>query len=219
MTTPSEERRFYATAWRWHFYAGLYVAPFLIMLAVTGLLMLWSSVLVGRDGEKRYAVAPQSTNVAVSAQAATAEAAVSGGQAVQYIAPRTADQPAVFRVNGAGGPQMVAVDPYTGAMLGHWDRRSGVYDLANKIHGTLFLGDVGDVLIEVAAGFGIVLIVTGVYMAWPRGGQSFRAVLVPDLAARGARFLEIFAHLHWGLCGADPHDILAHRPHVGGRLG
>lgn len=186
--TPSEDRRFYATAWRWHFYAGLYVAPFLIMLAVTGLLMLWSAVLVGRDGEKIYSVAPQATTVAVSAQAAAAEALVSGGKTVQYIAPRTAEQPAVFRVNGAAGPQMVAVNPYTGAALGTWDRRSGVYDLANKIHGTLFLGDVGDWLIEVAAGFGIVLIVTGLYMWWPRGGQSFRAVLMPDLAARGRAF-------------------------------
>ena len=30
-------REFYIAAWRWHFYAGLYVAPFLVMLAVTGL--------------------------------------------------------------------------------------------------------------------------------------------------------------------------------------
>ncbi len=37
---------------------------------------------------------------------------------------------------------MVAVAPYTGAALETWDRRSGVYDLANKIHGTLFLGDI-----------------------------------------------------------------------------
>ena len=50
-TRPSS-RRFYFTAWRWHFYAGLYVAPFLMMLAVTGLIMLWSAVFVGRDGEK-----------------------------------------------------------------------------------------------------------------------------------------------------------------------
>jgi hypothetical protein len=41
LSKPSNEtsgltRRFYLTAWRWHFYAGLYVAPFLIMLAITG---------------------------------------------------------------------------------------------------------------------------------------------------------------------------------------
>ncbi len=72
-------RRFYFTAWRWHFYAGLYVAPFLVMLAVTGLIMLWSSVLVGRDGEKYYAVTPGQTEIAVSQQAIAALATIADG--------------------------------------------------------------------------------------------------------------------------------------------
>jgi uncharacterized iron-regulated membrane protein len=28
--------RLYRAVWRWHFYAGLFVIPFLLMLAVTG---------------------------------------------------------------------------------------------------------------------------------------------------------------------------------------
>nr|WP_256442724.1 PepSY domain-containing protein [Ensifer sp. PDNC004] len=75
----SLSRAFYTTAWRWHFYAGLYGAPFLIMLAVTGLMMLWSAVLVGRDGEKLYSVEPAQQIVAVSAQANAARGAVQGG--------------------------------------------------------------------------------------------------------------------------------------------
>ncbi len=57
-------RSFYFAAWRWHFYAGLYVAPFLAMLAITGLIMLWSSVLYGRDGEKTFPVTPAGSNTA-----------------------------------------------------------------------------------------------------------------------------------------------------------
>ena len=37
-TKPSS---FHAVAWRWHFYAGLYVVPFLLMLALTGLVMVF----------------------------------------------------------------------------------------------------------------------------------------------------------------------------------
>ena len=66
----SLSRRFYNTAWRWHFYAGLYVAPFLIMLAVTGLIMLWSAVLVGRDGEKAYSVTPAASRQSHSTRSA-----------------------------------------------------------------------------------------------------------------------------------------------------
>lgn len=53
--------RFYAAVWRWHFYAGLYVIPFLVVLAVTGLIMLWVSAIDGRDGENRISVVPQGT--------------------------------------------------------------------------------------------------------------------------------------------------------------
>jgi uncharacterized iron-regulated membrane protein len=34
-TSPSSG---YRTLWRWHFYAGLFVMPFLIVLAITGTL-------------------------------------------------------------------------------------------------------------------------------------------------------------------------------------
>ena len=38
MRNDLQERKvLYAAVWRWHFYAGLSVAPFLMLLAVTGL--------------------------------------------------------------------------------------------------------------------------------------------------------------------------------------
>ena len=38
-------RNRYAAVWRWHFYAGLYTAPFLVVLALTGLMMLFGDEL------------------------------------------------------------------------------------------------------------------------------------------------------------------------------
>ena len=177
--------RFYAAVWRWHFYAGLYVVPFLVMLAITGLIMLWVAVIDGRDGENRLRVAPQATALPVSAQAEAARAAVPDGVVKQYLSPRDADRVALFRVDQGEAAFMVAVDPYTGTVVEQWPRQAGWYDFATDIHGTLLIGDVGDRLIEVAAGFGIVLIVTGLYLWWPRNGESALSVLVPNLAARG----------------------------------
>lgn len=193
---PSERnvsRAFYTTAWRWHFYAGLYVAPFLIMLALTGLVMLWSSVLVGRDGEKLFAVTPAAQAVSVSAQADAALAAVPGGSLVQYIVPRTPEQAALFRVNAGDVSTMVAVDPFNGAVLGTWERRHALYDLANEIHGTMLIGTVGDRLIEIAAGFGIVLIVTGIFLWWPRDGRGLARSLVPQFTGRSR---QVWKSLH-----------------------
>ncbi|KQW32079.1 hypothetical protein ASE36_07745 [Rhizobium sp. Root274] len=193
-------RRFYITAWRWHFYAGLYVAPFLIMLAVTGLIMLWTATLYGRDGENTYLVTPQATTAPVSAQAEAAYGEVAG-EIVQYIAPRTPTQASLFRVNQGDGSFMVAVDPYTAKVLGHWDRRAGLYDLAETIHGTLLIGDLGDRLIEIAAGFGIMLVVTGLYLWWPRDERGFSSVLVPQLSAKGRQLWKSL-HLSIGFYAA-----------------
>lgn len=177
-------RRFYITAWRWHFYAGLYVAPFLMMLAVTGLIMLWTATIYGRDGEKTYSVAPQASVAATSLQAEAAVREIPG-QIVQYIAPRSAEQASLFRVNQGEASFMVAVDPYKAEVLGSWERRNGLYDLADTIHGTLMIGTLGDRLIEIAAGFGIMLVVTGLYLWWPRDGRGFGSVLVPQFSAKG----------------------------------
>ncbi|WP_424985533.1 PepSY-associated TM helix domain-containing protein [Microbulbifer sp. S227A] len=175
--------KLYLAAWRWHFYAGLYVIPFLVTLALTGLVMLWVSTLSGRDGEW-IAVAPQGEALAVSELAERATGSVPGGTLVQYIAPRAPELAAIFRVDAGGDAVMVAVNPYTGDILSEMSRRAGLYDLASDIHGTLLLGVTGDRMIEIAASLAMVLVATGLYLWWPRGSQGL-GVFLPNLAARG----------------------------------
>ena len=177
---PKAAHPFYFAAWRWHFYAGLYVIPFFIILPLTGLVMLWLAFVAGRDGEN-FPVVPQDAPVAVSAQAAAAVEAVPDGSLVQYVAPRAPDRAALFRVDAGDDPTMVAVDPYTAEVLAEYPRRTGLYDLADNIHGSLLLGVTGDRMIEIAASLGMVLIATGLYMWWPRGEGGLRRALIPSL--------------------------------------
>ena len=174
----SDTSAFYRAAWRWHFYAGLYVIPFFAILALTGMTMLWIAFLGGRDGE-RIPVVPQEAPLAVSIQADAALAAIHDSVLVQYVAPRAADRAAVFRVDVDGRATMVAVDPYTADVIQTWPRRSGWYDLADNIHSELLLGVTGDRMLEIAASLGMVLIATGLYMWWPRDG-GWRRALVPS---------------------------------------
>ncbi|WP_386679729.1 PepSY-associated TM helix domain-containing protein [Loktanella sp. R86503] len=184
VTTPAPTtNKLYLAAWRWHFYAGLYVIPFLTMLALTGLVMLWISVLSGRDGEW-IKVVPTGEPMAVSTLSQAAVDAVAGGTLVQYIAPRAADLAAIFRVDAGDNAIMVAVNPYSGEVLTEMSRRAGWYDFASNIHGTFLLGTAGDRMIEIAASLTMVMIASGLYLWWPRNGQGLR-VLVPNIAARG----------------------------------
>ena len=183
-TAPVSTSKLYLAAWRWHFYAALYVIPFFMMLAITGMAMTWIAYVDGRDGE-RIAVVQQEIALPVSVQAEAALAAIPGGTLKQYVAPRAGDLAAIFRVDLGDTATMVVVDPYMATVLAEFPRRSGWYDFVDNIHSDLMLGVTGDRMIEIAASLGMVLIATGLYMWWPRS-TGWRAVLIPSFA-RGGR--------------------------------
>jgi uncharacterized iron-regulated membrane protein len=170
--------KLYAAAWRWHFYAGLFVIPFLTTLAITGAAMLWIAWIDGRDGE-RTLVVPQEITLPISVQAEAAVATIPDGVLKQYVAPRTNDVAALFRVDHNGDAIMVAVDPYTAQVIETFPRRSGWYDFADNIHSNLMLGVSGDRMLETAASLALVLIATGLYMWWPRN-IGWRKALIPS---------------------------------------
>lgn len=184
--SESQPGKLYMAAWRWHFYAGLYVIPFFLVLAITGLAMLWTNTLVGRDGE-RITVVAEGQPLAVSRQASAAQNAVPGGELVQYIAPLSPEQAAIFGLKTSEETLVVAVNPYTAEVLGESSRENSWYSLFDNIHGSLLLGTTGDRLIEIAASLGVVLIATGLYLWWPRR-KNLVASLIPNLRARGRSF-------------------------------
>ena len=194
--------RFYAAAWRWHFYAGLYVVPFLFMLAITGLVMVFFTGFQTRLGWV-VTVAPQAQTASVLQQADAALAHLSGAGLKEYIAPKHADVASWFVVAHNGTTQAVAVNPYTAEVLKVVDKDNTVFAWAERIHGSLLLGDVGDRLIEIAAGLSVVMVVTGLYLFWPRNGGRWIEVLVPHLRARGrAWWRSLHASIGFWLSGA-----------------
>lgn len=183
-TVAPQYARFHATAWRWHFYAGLYVVPFLLMLAITGAVMVFFTGFQTRLGFSVH-VAPQTMVLPVSAQAQAAQNHLPQATLATYTAPRSADVASWFLMKHGGTTHAVAVNPFTADVMKVVDKDNTVFAWAEAIHGTLLLGAAGDALIEIAAGLGIVLLVTGLYMGWPRGGTRWAQVLVPNLRAPG----------------------------------
>jgi uncharacterized iron-regulated membrane protein len=179
----SASTRLYRAVWRWHFYAGLFVVPFLLVLAATGLIMVYGNSIETFLG-KKYHVAPGGERASITAQAQAALDAIPGGTLKLYVSPPSGERASVFIVNANDKDQVVAVDPHGPAVLGTIVKDETWFYWANHIHGTLLIGTAGDRLIEIAAGLGIVLVLTGFYLWWPRGNGFLRA-LIPDLALRG----------------------------------
>ncbi|WP_416191170.1 PepSY-associated TM helix domain-containing protein [Neisseria sp. CCUG12390] len=189
---PAQQaNRRYLLVWRWHFYAGLFVAPFLILLAVTGLAMLLFANISGREGE-RIRVEPQAVVQPLSVQAEAARAALQSETAsvVQYLSPRAGDMVAVFRVNDGDKAMMVAVDPYNAQAVKVFPRNQDGYHLMDEIHSDILLGAFGDYLLETAASLTILLIITGFYLWWSKQGR-LKNIFLPKIGSGRSAWRDI----------------------------
>lgn len=161
----------YRAVWRWHFYAGLFVLPFLIALAVTGALYLFRDELdaIVHADLKRVEIAEQAATLSPSALVSAALAA-HPGTAVKYTGPARPDASAEVTVKTEAGQKLdVYVDPYRGTVLGALPYRGTVMWTVRHLHSLRYFGPVTRALIEIAAGWTILLVGTGLYLWWPRG--------------------------------------------------
>ena len=185
-TAPNGAHKLYFAAWRWHFYAGLFVVPFLLMLALTGAFMMSYNYL-GNEMGYTSDVAVTGPALPPSQLATAALNSVPDGAVVTYITPASETRPAFVEVAKGDAVLAIAVNPYTAEVIQSNDKAAAWRTWAEQVHGTLLIGTLGDRLIEAAASLTILLIATGLYMWWPRSG-GVMAALVPNLAAKGRAF-------------------------------
>ncbi|MBB4004898.1 MAG: PepSY domain-containing protein [Aurantimonas endophytica] len=164
----------YRAVWRWHFYAGLFVLPFLVTLSITGALYLFRDEIdafVHAD-LKTVEIRQDAALASPSAVVAAATAAYPG-TAVKYTDPATPDSSAEITVNADSGERLaVYVDPYDGAVLGALADRGTVMWTVRYLHSLRYFGPVARGIIEIAGGWAILLVGTGIFLWWPRGQKG-----------------------------------------------
>ncbi|MFG1462524.1 PepSY domain-containing protein [Xanthobacter sp. DSM 24535] len=173
--------------WRWHFYAGLLCAPFMLILAVTGAIYLFNDEINDLIYPRERLVAPSQHQIALSEIASAALSPFPGGRVTRIDTPAAPGRSVqVFVSPQQGEPVRVFVDPGTGAVLGSHIYTHTLVGFADVAHGSLMLGTFGDGIVELAACWGFILTVSGLYLWWPKGGA--RAALLPRLGVRGRAF-------------------------------
>jgi uncharacterized iron-regulated membrane protein len=202
MSQPITQQKisFYNLAWRWHFYAGLFVAPFMILLSLTGMIYLFKPQLDNLMYHDLLYVRPAQQSLSADALQQRVQAAFPKAPISKYLPPINAEGSAEFVVLQDGRELNVFIDPYRGDVLGTQDGKNNLQALARSLHGKLLIGKVGDRIVELVAGWGIVLVVSGLYLWWPRG-KSAAGVLWPRLNSRG-RVLWRDLHAVTGFWGA-----------------
>ncbi|MBC6983275.1 PepSY domain-containing protein [Caulobacter sp. 17J80-11] len=162
----------YRAVWRWHFIAGLLVLPFLASLAITGGLYLFKDEINAVLYRDLATVPAQSAPFLTPDDWAAGAAAELDGRVVQVAPPERPTEAARLIVDVGGGERLSAyVDPYDAHLIGATPE-GGVMDLIKRIHSLDQFGFWANCLIEIAAGWAVVLVATGVYLWWPRGQRG-----------------------------------------------
>ncbi|SMO57225.1 PepSY-associated TM helix domain-containing protein [Melghirimyces algeriensis] len=178
---PSRSQELFRAIWRWHFYAGMIFAPLLVMLAITGGIYLFKSQIESMMYKDLYQVQVERKEWTPSDQINQVKQAYPDAQVTRYRPPEEANRSSEVGIVDGGKSLTVFVNPYNGAILGELNDDSRLMDQLEKIHGELMAGTWGDRLVELAACWGLILLITGVYLWWPRGRFGVFGTLLPRL--------------------------------------
>lgn len=171
----------YQTIWRWHFYAGVVFAPFLLILAISGGVYLFKPQIENVLYQDMYYVTEGNTTVSAATQLGSVKEAfpeASIGSMKFYETPRTTE----ISVTSNGESMSVFVNPYNGEITGTLLTEKKFTEIFKKIHSELFIGGTfANRLVELAACWAIILLVTGLYLWWPRSKEAIWGTILPRL--------------------------------------
>jgi uncharacterized iron-regulated membrane protein len=174
----------YDTVRRWHFYAGLFCIPFVLWLSLTG------SIYAFRPQIERLIDRPYAhlniigTTALAAAQVQAAVRAVPGSRLHRYELPETPDQAAQVIVGKGSTETRVYVHPQTLQILKTVAESDRLMRIIFRLHGDLLIGNTGSYIVELAASWTIVMIVSGLFLWWPRGkrgGAGLGGIVYPRL--------------------------------------
>jgi uncharacterized iron-regulated membrane protein len=193
--------------WRIHFWAALIASPFTLLAVLTGALYIFTPQIEAQLYGHLERVTPAGARLPLDATVAAARAVAPAGFAVQAVvapgapdaavrvtfAPALADtgehaahgQPAPAPASPfapVAGKMSVYVDPYRAQVLGTLCDDDRFSDWARRLHSRLLQGNGWRWMIELAASWLLVMLLTGVYLWWPRAGL---AAGLPRAGTRG----------------------------------
>ena len=98
-----------------------------------------------------------------------------------YRPGETDERSSEVKIDASGESMTVFIDPYTGESLGELNNDDRIMDKIEEIHGELMAGTVGDRVVELAASWAVILIVTGLFLWFPKKMNGAGGVLFPRL--------------------------------------
>jgi uncharacterized iron-regulated membrane protein len=179
----------YRAIWRWHLYAGLIVLPFLISLAVTGSFYLFKDEINAIVYARELTVASSDAQPLPPSEIVKRAQAAIPGTPFRYAPPEAANRSAEVGIDSATqGRLSVFVNPHTGEVTGSFadsgSSRTPLMQFLKKIHSLDYFGWLPNRIIEIVAGWTLILVITGactIGIIFPLVGLTLLAALAIDL--------------------------------------
>lgn len=171
---------------RWHFYAGIFCIPFIFILCISGAIYLFRPQ-IDAFLDKPYDKLTSSANIKpIEQQVEAALLSVPNGRLKSIeFRPDITDALRVHIFNSKAVEMRVLVHPETLQILHTEIHESRLSRLMVNLHGNLFLGDFGAVIMELVGAWAIILILTGLYLWWPKTANAFSGILFPKMNLTG----------------------------------
>lgn len=188
-TRKSQGNALFAAFWRWHFYASLIVIPALLVLAVSGLLMLYKAQIdpLFHPGVITIQVPEHGERVPLSRQEAAVEAAYPKRTVVSVTDAQGGTATIFATTTGKDGAlRNVYVNPYTARVTGDLAPEDLLSNQASSWHKNLTESSWGGIVMELAACWALVMAMTGYYL-FVRGYRARAAMLAKRLRGSAVR--------------------------------
>lgn len=200
--------------WRIHLWAAFIATPFALIATLTGLLYVFTPQIENALHGHLDRVTPQGRAMPLDDLVKAAQQAAPSGMALRSVVASLEDGDtvqAVFRPQNAlagmgehaghqhapapakaaapGSERMPSgvvlyINPYTAQVLGSHPEMERFSLWARRLHSSLLQGEGWRWLIELSASWLMVMLMTGVYLWWPRG----RAAVAPATRAQGRKW-------------------------------
>ncbi len=182
---------FYQMIWRWHFYAGVIVAPFLFILAFSGGIYLFKPQIEGFLYSEYTTIEKKETDyLPYSAQAESLHMSYPDAT-ISSVKISDQTEATEFLVDNNGVGSSIFVNPYSGDITGIVNNEEKVTEIVKRLHSELWIaGTIGNRMVELAACWGIILLITGLYIWWPRSKKAIWGTFLPRLNKKRQSVLE-----------------------------
>ncbi|RXZ82918.1 PepSY domain-containing protein [Paenibacillaceae bacterium] len=173
----------YQSAWRWHFYAGIIFAPFLVILAFSGAMYLFKPQIEGFLYQDMLTVREVgATSLSADELIAKTMRAYPGTAISSVTFPAQPESTVKLAVARNGVSTIMYANPYSGNIMGILNSDQTFSAFFKKMHSELVIGGTwANRLVELAACWGIILTASGLYLWWPRGKRALWGTILPRL--------------------------------------